>query len=151
LDGTADVRRATNGDALRISPKGSSTIELFAGADGRDLLKSLGMAPGAIVKKASLLDKDASADAPPLFAMDLPSLMSLSDKDTSKTAFDAISHAMTIVQRSYRELTTPASLKNLLNDGPGKRGGTVPAYLSARLANYTAGLERLGGSSGGYY
>tara|TARA_R110002051_G_scaffold165688_3_gene236638 strand:- start:29088 stop:31823 length:2736 start_codon:yes stop_codon:yes gene_type:complete len=152
LDGTADVRRATNGDALRISPKEGSTIELFAGADGRDLLKALGMAPGAIVKKASLLNKDATADAPPLFAMDLPTLMSLSDKDTSKTAFDAISHAMTIVQRSYRELTTPSSLTDLLNGGPGKRGGTVPAYLTARLANYTAGLERLGGSSsGGYY
>ncbi len=30
LDGTADVRRATNGDALRIAPKEGSTIELFA-------------------------------------------------------------------------------------------------------------------------
>tara|TARA_R110002073_G_scaffold23696_5_gene80722 strand:+ start:8263 stop:10998 length:2736 start_codon:yes stop_codon:yes gene_type:complete len=152
LDGTADVRRATNGDALRISPKEGSTIELFAGGEGRDLLKALGMAPGAIVKRASLLDKDGSADAPPLFAMDLPTLLDLSDKDTSKTAFDAISHAMTIVQRSYRELTTPAGLKNLLNEGPGKRGGTVPPYLAAQLANYTAGLERLGGStSNGLY
>ena len=152
LDGTADVRRATNGDALRITPKEGSTIELFAGSEGRDLLKALGMAPGAIVKKASVLDKDGSADAPPMFAMDLPSLMNLSDKDTAKTAFDAISHAMTIVQRAYRELTTPASLQNLLNEGPGKRGGTVPAYLTKQLANYSAGLERLGGStSSGYY
>ena len=149
LDGTADVRRATNGDALRISPKEGSTIELFAGSEGSDLLKALGMAPGAIVKSVSALDKDGSADAPPLFAMDLPTLMSLSDKDESKTAFDAISHAMTIVQRAYRELTTPASLKNLLNEGPGKRGGTVPAYLTKQLANYSAGLERLGGSSSG--
>ncbi len=147
LDGTADVRRATNGDALRITPKEGSTIELFAGSEGRDLLEALGMEPGAIVKKASTLDTDGSADAPPLFAMDLPTLLNLTDKDTAKTAFDAISHAMTIVQRAYRELTTPAALKDLLNEGPGKTGGTVPAYLTQQLANYTAGLERLSSGS----
>jgi hypothetical protein len=80
--------------------------------------------------------------------------MNLTDKDTAKTAFDAISHAMTIIQRAYRDLTTPAALKNLLNSdqGPGKRGGTVPAYLTKQLANYNAGLDRLGGSvTNGYY
>lgn len=154
LDGTADVRRATNGDALRITPKEGSTIELFSGGEGRDLLKALGMAPGAIVKKVSLLDQDGTADAPPLFSMDLPTQLDLSDKDTSKTAFDAISHAMTIIQRAYRELSTPASLKTLLDgSSAGKKGGTVPAYLTAQLANYSAGLARLssGSSSGGLY
>lgn len=154
LDGSADVRRASKGDALRIVPKEGSTIELFAGGEGRDLLKALSMEPGSIVKKVSLLDKDKTADAPALFSMDLPTGMNLSDKDTAKTAFDAISHAMTIIQRAYRDLTTPAALKNLLNNdqGPGKRGGTVPAYLTKQLANYNAGLDRLGGSvTSGYY
>ena len=32
-------------------------------------------------------------------------------------------------------------------NGPGKRGGTVPAYLQNQLANYSAGLERLGGGT----
>jgi hypothetical protein len=42
------------------------------------------------------------------------------------------------------------ALKALLT-GPkaGNRGGTVPAYLTAQVANYQAGLNRLLSSGGG--
>lgn len=152
LDGTADVRRASEGDQLRITPKEGSTIELFAGGEGQDLLKSLGLKPGAIVKTASLLDDDAKESAaPPLFAMDLPTTLSLADRETSEAAFEALEQAMSIVRRAYRDLITPESLKNLLSsdDGPGKRGGTVPAHLQAQIANYSAGLSRLNAAPSG--
>jgi hypothetical protein len=153
LDGTADVRRATEGDKLRITPKEGSKIEMFAGSEGRDLLKALGMDPGSIIKTKSFLDRDKTSDAPSIFALDLPTSYDLTDEDKAKDAYDAISKAMTVVQRAYRELTTPASVKALLDGGPGKSGGTVPAYLTAQIANYSAGLQRLGGdpNGGGYY
>lgn len=151
LDGNADVRRASAGDQLRITPKEGSTIELFEGGKGQDLLKSLGVKPGAIVGKASLLDEDKSSAAPPLFAMDLPTTISLQDKDKSEAAFEALEQAMSIVRRAYRDLITPQSVKDLLggSDGPGKRGGGVPAYLSAQVANYSAGLARLNSAPSG--
>jgi hypothetical protein len=145
LDGTADVRRGLDGDQLRIKAAKGSTIELFAGSEGRDLLKSLGVQPGAIVNTGSLLDDDdKTSDAPPLFALELPVGMNLDDEKAAETAFEAIQAAMSKIQRAYREITMDPALKALL-DGPqaGKKGGTVPAYYNAQLANYQAGLARL--------
>ncbi|MBI75444.1 MAG: hypothetical protein CMH94_07555 [Oceanicaulis sp.] len=152
LNGTADVRRSSDGDQLRIKAAEGKTIELFAGADGRDLLESLGIQPGAIVNTGSLLDDDEkTSDAPPLFALELPVSMSLADEKSAESAFEAIQDAMSKVQRAYREITMDPALKALL-EGPqaGKKGGTVPAYYSAQLANYQAGLSRLSaGPQGG--
>lgn len=145
LDGTADVRRGTDGDQLRIKAAEGKTIELFAGADGQDLLESLGIQPGAIVNTGSLLDDDEkTSDAPPLFALELPTLMSIGDETAAEEAYEAIQDAMSKVQRAYREITMDPALKALL-EGPtaGKTGGEVPAYYSAQLANYQAGLARL--------
>ncbi|WP_417485977.1 hypothetical protein [Maricaulis sp.] len=156
LDGTADVRRSSEGDMLRIKAAEGSKIELFAGSEGRDLLKSLGISAGAIVNTGSLLDDDdKTTDAPPLFALDLPTVMSLSDEDTATEAMEALQDALSKVQRAYRDLTMDPALKELLN-GPqaGKKGGTVPAYYNAQLANYQAGLARLnsgGGSQAGLF
>jgi hypothetical protein len=152
LDGTADVRRSSAGDQLRIKAAEGKTIELFAGADGRDLLSALGIQAGAIVNTGSLLDDDEkTSDAPPLFALELPVSMSLKDEESAEAAFEAIQTAMNTVQRAYRDITMDPALKELLK-GPqaGKTGGKVPAYYSAQLANYQAGLSRLqagGGSS----
>lgn len=145
LDGSADVRRSAEGDRLRITPKVGTTIEFFAGAEGRDALSGLGLPAGAVTKTTSLLDKDKTSDGPPLFAMDIPSIMSLSSRDRALAAFKALEHAMTVVQRAYRDLTTPQSVKDLLTGGKGDRSGTVPAYLQAQYANYAAGLSRLTG------
>ena len=155
LDGTSDVRRSSEGDRLRIKAAEGKTIELFAGGEGRDLLKALGMAPGAIVNTGSLLDKDTKTpDGPPLFALDLPVKLSLASLDDAQAAYESLENAISMVQRAYRELTTDPALKALL-EGPkaGKRGGTVPGYLSAQLANYQAGLSRLnsGGGTSAYF
>ncbi|WP_430430359.1 hypothetical protein [Oceanicaulis sp.] len=149
LDGTSDVRRSANGDMLRIKPKEGVKIELFAGDDGRDALSGLGLPEGSIIGKASLLDKDSTSDAPEIFALELPTSLSISDKDGAAKALEALSKAQSVIQRAYRDLTTDPALKALL-DGPqaGKRGGTVPAYLTAQVSNYQAGLERLQSGSG---
>jgi len=150
LDGNADVRRSSKGDMLRIKPKEGVKIELFAGKDGRDALSGLGLPEGSIIGKASLLDKDEStSDAPEIFAMELPNSMSISGKDAAAKALEALTKAQSVIQRAYRDLTTDPALKALLN-GPqaGKKGGTVPAYLTAQVSNYQAGLDRLLGGSG---
>ncbi|HCR95122.1 MAG TPA: hypothetical protein DIV98_09305, partial [Oceanicaulis sp.] len=151
LDGTSDVRRSANGDMLRIKPREGVKIELFAGDQGRDALSGLGLPEGAIIGKGSLLDKDDStSDAPEIFAMELPTSMSISSKDAATKALEALTKAQSVIQRAYRDLTTDPALKALL-DGPqaGKRGGAVPSYLTAQVQNYQAGLDRLLGGGGG--
>jgi hypothetical protein len=150
LDGTADVRRGTNGDQLRIKAAEGSTIELYAGAEGRDLLKSMGVQAGAIVNTGSLLDKDTkTSDAPPLHALELPTSMAISSLEDAEKAYESLSDAMSKLQRAYRDITMDPALKALL-EGPqaGKTGGKVPAHVSAQLANYQAGLARLSGGGG---
>lgn len=151
LDGTSDVRRSANGDMLRIKPREGVKIELFAGDQGRDALSGLGLPEGSIIGKGSLLDKDEStSDAPEIFAMELPTSMSISSKDAATKALEALTKAQSVIQRAYRDLTTDPALKALL-DGPqaGKRGGAVPSYLTAQVQNYQAGLDRLLGGGGG--
>ena len=75
--------------------------------------------------------------------------MAISSLEDAEKAYESLSDAMSKLQRAYRDITMDPALKALL-EGPqaGKRGGTVPAHVSAQLANYQAGLSRLAGGSG---
>lgn len=152
LDGASDVRRTSQGDVLRLTPNPNVTIELFTGSEGQDALKGLGLKPGAVTGKESLLnrDEDATSAAPEVFALEIPTEISLANRDRAALAAKALEDAMNIVQRAYRDLTTPQALKDLFNgeNGPGRRGGTVPAYLTSQISNYSAGLARLQAGAG---
>ena len=152
LDGTADVRRSAEGDMLRVKPNEGVTVTFSRGGEGQDALKGLGLVEGAVTGKASLLDADEETDsaAPSVFALELPDSLSIADKDSALAASEALSTAQSMVQRAWRDLTMDPALKDLLN-GPkaGDRSGTAPAYLQARLANYSAGLQRLNAGGGG--
>ena len=152
LDGNADVRRSQAGDQLRITPKEGVTITLSAGGEGQDALSGLGLPEGSLRGKASLLDgptDDSTSDAPSVFALELPRTLDISTRDAALKTLDALSAAQSKVQRAWRDLTMDPALRNLLEGGPGNRGGTVPAYLSSQIANYSAGLQRLNAGGGG--
>ena len=152
LDGNADVRRSQAGDQLRITPKEGVTITLSAGGEGQDALSGLGLPEGSLRGKASLLDgptDDSTSDAPSVFALELPRTLDVSTRDAALKTLDALSAAQSKVQRAWRDLTMDPALRNLLEGGPGNRGGTVPAYLSSQIANYSAGLQRLNAGGGG--
>ncbi len=152
LDANADVRRSGAGDQLRITPKEGVTVTLSKGGEGQDALSGLGLPEGSIRGKASLLDRDtdSTSDGPSVFALELPAALDISSREAAITTSEALAAAQSKVQRAWRDLTMDPALRELLN-GPqaGNRGGTVPAYLSAQLANYSAGLQRLQGGGGG--
>jgi len=150
LDGRSDVRRSSAGDQLRITPNEGVSVELFPGSEGQDALTGLGLPEGVIIGKGSLLDNDDStSDAPNIFALELPSSMSIADEDSAAKILETLTDAQAKIQRAYRDLTMDPALRELL-EGPqaGQRGGTAPAYLTAQVANYQAGLDRLLGGSG---
>ena len=148
LDGKASVVRSSAGERLRIEPREGQVIELKAGAKGLDALAGLGLTAGPI-RKASA-DGEEDPDALPAFALGLKASYSLGTTANAANAKLAIDSAMAEIRKAYREITMDPETKKLLkaqSETKGKTGGTVPAYLTAQLANYNAGLARLTASS----
>ncbi|MFW5661501.1 MAG: hypothetical protein ACOC05_08955, partial [Oceanicaulis sp.] len=94
--------------------------------------------------------EDTTSDAPAVFALELPGVLSIKDRDSALAAIEALTAAQSKIQRAHRELTMDPALRDVLK-GPqaGRRGGPVPAYLTAQTANYEAGLQRLMSGGGG--
>jgi len=160
LDATATVRRTSEGDQLRIEPKTGVTVEFIAGEDGRDALATLGLPEGAVTGKPKFGDDTAeTADAPEVFSLKLAGALSIDSREEAEAALERLGAAISTVQAAYRELTVDPALRDLFKqDGPGKRGGQAPAFLTSRIANYEAGLQRLiatqsggGGGVGGLF
>ncbi len=116
---------------LSIAPRdGREGATLSSGETGRDALSALGLSPGLISPKPGTGD-------PKIFALALPSSLSLAGPDRIKATVKVLGEAMAKVRSAYRALS-PDAMKPVIT-------GEAPAYLSAQLANYQAALARLGG------
>ncbi len=159
LEGKASVARSSAGERIRIEPREGSAIEFKAGTGGLDALAGLGLSAGRVVKPPA--DGRTAAydeDAVPAYALGLKAAYSLASTSGAAAAKSALETAMSEIRKAYRELTMDPEVKKLMaeqanQEAKGKTGGRVPAYLTAQLSNYSAGLARLGGgsSSGGLF
>lgn len=157
LDGKATVSRSSAGERIRIEPRDGKVIELKAGAEGLNALAGLGLSAGRVEKtpapgETATVDEDAL----PAYALGLKAAYSLNSTTSAAAASAAMESAMSEIRKAYRELTMDPAVKKMLaeqssQETKGKTGGTVPAYLTAQLSNYSAGLARLsaGSSSSG--
>jgi len=146
LKGNATVGRRTGEEFLRVTPRDGVSVELKAGADGQNALESLGLPSGTITGKSltGSSTRDESAAAPPSFSLGLGGSYDVSTRDGAIAANEALTEAMSVIQRAWRDLTEDPALKELTEGpGAGKKGGQVPAYLQSQIANYNAGLDRL--------
>lgn len=146
LDGNADVKRGTDGQTLKITPASGVQIELKHGADGRDALAALGLPTGVIMEKP-IAGTDSENAGPEIVTMGLIDSLNFDTKESREEAVSVLEGALRGLRTAYRWAIDDPTLLQLKNgdQGPGKRGGTVPAYLQAQIANYSAGLQRLGG------
>jgi len=103
---------------------------LTAGETGRDALAGLGLSPGYV-------GASAGDDIVKTFGLDLSASLNLGDAASVKTAGERLQAAMKSVREAYRALDPATSAP--------AASGTVPAYLTAQLANYQAALSRLTG------
>ena len=152
LDGNADVKRSNGGQALKITPGEGVQIELKHGADGRDALKALGLPTGVIMEKP-LPGSDRENAGPEIVTMGLIDGLNFDTKESREEAVSVLEGALRGLRTAYRWAIDDPTLLKLKNgdQGPGKRGGQVPAYLQAQIANYSAGLQRLGGGNFGSF
>jgi hypothetical protein len=150
LDGKAEVTRGSKADTLRIKAAEGHTVELFAGPKGQDLLSAIGVPEGVVRLEPSALDGETASAAPPLYGLGIGSDLDLTSLSKATLGNDLLNEALATVRDAYRKLTLDPALKALLEgNGNNSANGPVPAYLSAQLANYSAGLARLTGGSGG--
>ncbi|MGD2132240.1 MAG: hypothetical protein PVI23_05565, partial [Maricaulaceae bacterium] len=143
LNGESTVARKDGADALRITPEPGVTLELFAGGEGQDLLAALGLEAGKVTAPPKA-DEDSDVEEKKSFELRLASDFGVSSFESAKEALSIIETAMAAVRSAYRHITRDRSLDDLAQ-GPGKRGGQVPAYLLAKISNYQDALARLGG------
>jgi len=130
-------------DALEIKPRSSrSNVTLISGETGRDLLASLGLADGVVqLLERDRKGKEIKPDDGKLYGLKLARDLSLDSKAEIKRAGDELNSAKTVIRTAYRDLADALKPKT----GPQIPSGPVPAYLQAQMANYQAGLSRLGG------
>ncbi len=146
LDGKAETVRGADGDTLRIRAEEGNTIELFAGPKGQDLLSALGLPEGVVQLSPAVSEHEP--EAPPVYALEISSDLDLGNLTSAIASNKVLDEALSLVRTAYRQLTIDPALQALL-DGEGAATGPAPAYLSAQLANYSAGLNRLLGGGGG--
>lgn len=113
-----------------VAKDGKTGAVLTSGETGRDALAGLGLSAGFI-------GMNVGDGALRTFGLNLPGNLSLSDAATIKTSGEKIQAALKAVRDAYRELAPKT------DNSAGS--GTVPAYLTAQLANYQAALSRLTG------
>jgi len=144
---TVRVARSSAGESiLTITPKyKNAEIEIVRGADGRDALDSLGLSEGLVTHQASPAAELQKNDLK-LFGLGLDSGLNINDVSALADTKELIAAAMRNVRSAYRYLRYGDQSTDD-SSTPGKKGGTVPAYLTNQLANYQAALSRLTGGA----
>ncbi|CAN5209356.1 regulatory protein FlaEY [soil metagenome] len=136
----AKVAVVRDGDysKLKISPVNDrNTIEVIAGSAGKDALQALGLPEGVARKSGGEADK-----AKKIYGLKLSNDLSVSSKAAANAAIAQLGDALAKIRQVYGDLKTAATPQTAASKNT---GGPVPAYLTAQLANYQAGLNRLTG------
>jgi len=135
---------------LNISPfSDSSTVELVEGPGGHDALSALGLTPGVVRNTTVNSDGQVvSADGKgKVYGLNLDNSLNLNSKDSIAAAASALQSAISVVVNAYNDMKVAAMPKSKTPPTTNP-SGTVPAYLTNQISNYTAALQRLTGGSG---
>ena len=144
---TVTTATTTNGEQVLIKPaNASSSIRIEAGPAGQDALAPLGLKEGLVSTSAtaaaptSLNGQPVTSQIKSHYSITVPGSLSLSTPAGVAAAKTSLATAVAEVQSIYSDLTTAKSTGT-------STSGTVPAYITAQIANYQQALARLSGSS----
>jgi hypothetical protein len=143
---TATVTTIAGVSSLKVVPASAQgTVTLGAGPTGKNALTMLGLPEGMInlttVKNGLIAPSDGGAK---IYGLGLSSTLNIDDAAQISHARAVVGAAMGIVRTAYQDLVNAATPQTPGAQN-GKTGGTVPAYLTAQIANLQAGLARLTG------
>jgi hypothetical protein len=144
----ATVTTVSGVSSLKIVPASTQmTVTLGAGPTGKNALTTLGLPEGMInlttVKNNVIVPADGGSK---IYGLGLSSTLNIDSAAQISHARAVVGAAMGIVRTAYQDLVNAATPQTAGAQN-GKTNGTVPAYLTAQLANLQAGLARLTGGS----
>ncbi|MFD2134712.1 hypothetical protein ACFSLT_04775 [Novosphingobium resinovorum] len=143
-DATITTPFTDGASSLKIDVKSGHTLELIAGADGKDALGKLGLDPIRLVPSKVLDPKAAKVMPGGRFNLNLSSALTLTDATTAGTALSRVKSALSMIQSAYRSLYWDSGKAAIVDGTISGSGGS--AYQQAKLASYQAALSRLTGS-----
>ncbi|ESQ84539.1 hypothetical protein AEAC466_09305 [Asticcacaulis sp. AC466] len=133
-------------DQLDIKPAdGSSSMEFVSGPAGKDALKGLGLPAGLVSNAAGQTMDPTSSNyltSQKEMGLSFDSSLNLNSTQNIANAIKSLQATMSNVQKvySYLKYGDPQPSKTTTS---GSGAGVAPAYLTAQIANYQAGLQRL--------
>jgi hypothetical protein len=150
--GSATVTYTGGGEALQIKMNAGYTANLVSGPADSDALARLGIAAGTISAPAktssasstTATSSSTSSTAKAVYGLGIDPNMDISTTTGAGAAKAELSSVLNAIQNIYSKTNTPASTTPA---NPGITGGTVPAYLTAQIANYSLALDSLEGTS----
>jgi hypothetical protein len=150
---TATVTKtATGAQTLTVTPAyASATVTLGPGPSGANALSFLGLPEGMLNQTVTSKGVTSPADGgSTIYGLGLSGNLDLSSTADINQAKAGIAAAMGIVREAYQNMVAAATPKipgQTAAAATGANSGTVPAYLTAEIANLSAGLARLTGGS----
>ena len=144
---TASVTIGINGEhQLTIKPVNNRiNVTLNAGPPGADALGPLGLSPGVLAQSETTyatVSKTSNLKTSP-YALGLSANLNLDTPAGIAQAQKELAAAQNVVQAIYSDMTTAPAPST-----PSGSSGTVPAYITAQIADYQNALARLQGASG---
>jgi hypothetical protein len=152
--GTASVVAVGANSQLAIKPISGGYIELDSqkaanhtaftdlNSDSADVLGALGL-PSGVIRQVNTINGLTDVNQLREYGLNLPTNLNLSTAASAQHASNAIQAAMFAVQKAYQDLVSPPTRASEQAAAQQSSGGSVPAYLTAEIANYSAGLQRL--------
>jgi hypothetical protein len=152
--GTASVVAIGANSQLSIKPISGGYIELDSqlsanhtaftdlNASNTDALGALGL-PSGVIRQVNTINGLTDVNQLREYGLNLPTNLNLSTTASAQHASNAIQAAMSAIQKAYQDLVSPPTRASEQAAAQQSSGGSVPAYLTAEIANYSAGLQRL--------
>jgi hypothetical protein len=144
FEAKVEVVRNGDYDTLRITPLNDrSTIDILAGKSGKNALAALGLIEGVVSKGAGSLAAEGSER---VYGLGLSTGLTLNDDTQAAATLKLVQSAISTIKNAYNFLSNPELFStSATKPKSSNTSGTVPAYLTAQVANYQAALNRLTG------
>lgn len=142
---TIGTPKVGDDNVLRIEAKAGTSIELIAGAAGKDALAKLGLPEARITAAAPVASNAPRVRPGGSYGLGLTSALAIGTAQDAGIALARIKQAISVTQTGYRSLYWDDT-KAALVDGT-RAGGAATGREAAQMAQYQAALDRLSGGN----
>jgi len=137
---TVSTLTLSGSTTLRIEAKDGSPVELVAGANGKDALAKLGIAPQRLTVPHLVKSGEPKVSPGGNFSLALDIAMNLSTAADAAAALGKLKSAISTSQTGYRSMYWDDGKAKLVD---GAKPSSTNPIIAAQLKNYQAALTRL--------